>query len=71
MTYKGNNFKKMLELILTQRHKQPIKVGDYFIDSINSKVSVDYEYKNRGKSIGHTTSICQLQIIEFQMNYIF
>lgn len=69
MTYKGNYFKKMLEQILTQRHNQHIKVGQYFIDGINNKVSVDYEYRDKGKTKGHTTTICQLQIMEFQMNY--
>jgi len=69
MTYKGNNFKKMLEQILTQKCQQPIKIGNYFIDSINNKVGVDYEYREGGKTKGHSTSICQLQIMEFQMNY--
>lgn len=71
MQYKGDIFKKMLEAILAQRHNQPIHVGNYFHMPDNGGVSVDYEYRESGKTKGHTTNIGLSLLIQYQMNFSY
>lgn len=71
MQYKGNNFKKVLGAILSEKHSQPITIANYFHMPSGHEVDVQYEYREKGKTKGHSTRIGMTKIIEATLNFDF